>query len=211
MSSSMPHETRLSDVQPTRRPRRHDVRRRLLDAALAEFTRHGYDRTSLDQVAAAAGFSKGAIYSNFTGKEDLFLTLMDQQVRHRLERIIETVAGADQNAGQAAIADDVGHTLTSLIAGDVAWQALFLEYITRAARDPASQTELTERRRKIRALVAAAAHDLLGPDHPIWRRFTPDTIAVTVLALTNGLAIERIADPQGVPDDLLGQLLRALL
>jgi AcrR family transcriptional regulator len=207
----MPHETRLSDVQPTRRPRRHDVRRRLLDAALAEFTRHGYDRTSLDQVAAAAGFSKGAIYSNFTGKEDLFLTLMDQQVRHRLERIIETVAGADQNAGQAAIADDVGQTLTSLIAGDVAWQALFLEYITRAARDPASQTELTERRRKIRALVAAAAHDLLGPDHPIWRRFTPDTIAVTVLALTNGLAIERIADPQGVPDDLLGQLLRALL
>jgi AcrR family transcriptional regulator len=211
MSSSMPHETRLSDVQPTRRPRRHDVRRRLLDAALAEFTRHGYDRTSLDQVAAAAGFSKGAIYSNFTGKEDLFLTLMDQQVRHRLERIIETVAGADQNAGQAAIADDVGHTLTSLIAGDVAWQVLFLEYVTRAARDPASQTELTERRRQIRALVAAAAHDLLGPDHPIWRRFTPDIIAVTVLALTNGLAIERIADPQGVPDDLLGQLLRALL
>ena len=193
------------------RPRRPAVRRRVLDAALAEFTRHGYERGSLDRIAASAGFSKGAIYSNFSGKEDLFLSLMDQQVRERLDRIGEAVTSAGTDSGQAAVAEHVGRVLTGVIAADTAWQLLFLDYVTHAARDPSRHAQLTERRRKIRAVVANAALDLLGSDHPLWSRLTPDAIAVTMLAISNGLALERIADPDGVPDDLLGRIIQALL
>ncbi|HEY3485150.1 MAG TPA: helix-turn-helix domain-containing protein [Ilumatobacteraceae bacterium] len=196
---------------PPGRPKRDDVRRRILQAALVEFTRHGYDRTSLDQVAAAAGFSKGAVYSNFSGKEDLFLTLMDQQVRHRLDRIVDTVAHADRRADQLAVAGDVGGTLGSLISADVEWQLLFLEYMTQAVRSATGTRELADRRRKVRSVIAGATLEMLGPDHRIWQRFTPDTLAITVLALTNGIALERLAEPNGVPEDLLGQLLGSLL
>jgi AcrR family transcriptional regulator len=194
-----------------RRPRRDDVRRRVLDAALEEFTRHGYQRASLDRIAAAAGFSKGAIYSNFAGKEDLFLSLMDQQVRDRLDRIGATIAAAGSGSGEDVVAEQVGRVLTGVIAADTAWQLLFLDYVTHATRDPQRHAQLTERRRRIRGVVATATAEMLGPDHPLWTRFTPDAIAITMLAISNGLALERIADPDGVPDDLLGRIMRSLL
>ena len=200
-----------SSPTTARRPPRPDVRRQVLDAALAEFTRHGYERASLDRIAAAAGFSKGAIYSNFAGKEDLFLSLMDQQVHARLERIADAVTSAGTTARQEVVAEHVGRLLTDVIAADTSWQLLFLDYVTHATRDPTRHAQLTERRRKIRAVVADATFDMLGPDHPLWTRFTPDAIAITMLAISNGLALERIADPDGIPDDLLGRIMQALL
>jgi len=194
-----------------RRPRRDDVRRRVLDASLDEFTRHGYQRASLDRIAAAAGFSKGAIYSNFAGKEDLFLSLMDQQVRDRLDRVGDTIATVGSDVGEDVVAEQVGRVLTGVIASDTAWQLLFLDYVTHAARDPQRRAQLTERRRKIRAVVAAATAEMLPPQHPLWTRFTPDAIAITMLAISNGLALERIADPDGVPGDLLGRIMQSLL
>jgi AcrR family transcriptional regulator len=70
-----------------RRPTRQEVRRRLLDAALEVFAEQGFDTANLDQVAAAAGLTKGAIYSNFTGKDDLFYAMMAEQVLARVESI----------------------------------------------------------------------------------------------------------------------------
>ena len=58
-----------------RRPGRAAVRRRLLDAALEVFAERGYASANLDQVAAAAGLTKGAIYSNFASKDDLFFAM----------------------------------------------------------------------------------------------------------------------------------------
>src|SRR5664280_21499 len=79
-------------VARTRRPKREVVRRRLLDAALEVFAEHGFDTTNLDQVAAAAGLTKGAIYSNFTGKDDLFYAMMTEQVLARVESIRSALA-----------------------------------------------------------------------------------------------------------------------
>lgn len=207
-------------TQRVTRPKREDVRQRLLKAAQTQFTATGYDKTSLDQIAEAAGFSKGAIYSNFTNKEELFLTLMDQQVRERIRVVRDGSAIPSPSPGLHAtigaqaqaevVASDIGRTLVSLIIQDAEWQLLFLEYVTRVARDPASLELFTQRRRNIRTVVASAAADLLGPDHQVWKQFTPETIALVVLALSNGLAIERIADPEGVPDDLFGILLSSL-
>src|SRR5450759_2484874 len=63
-------------VARIRRPTREEVRRRLLDAALAVFAEHGFDTANLDQIAEAAGLTKGAIYSNFIGKDELFYAML---------------------------------------------------------------------------------------------------------------------------------------
>jgi len=65
------------------RPTRSETRERILQAAGEVFTSRGYDGASLDQVAAAAGLTKGAVYSSFSGKDELFFAL----VADRLEEL----------------------------------------------------------------------------------------------------------------------------
>src|SRR4051794_38058500 len=67
------------------RPRKDQVRARVLQAAGEVFAERGFAAASLDQVAAAAGFTKGAVYSNFGSKDELFLALMTDEVARRVE------------------------------------------------------------------------------------------------------------------------------
>src|SRR5471032_739723 len=60
--------------------RRAMTRQHLLDAAAIVFARDGFHGATLDDVAATAGFTKGAVYSNFKSKDDLFLALLDDRI-----------------------------------------------------------------------------------------------------------------------------------
>ncbi|HMN30494.1 MAG TPA: helix-turn-helix domain-containing protein, partial [Caldilineaceae bacterium] len=62
----------------TRPQRQQQTRERLLDAAVEVFSRRGYHAASVEEISEAAGFSKGAVYSNFASKEELFLALLDR-------------------------------------------------------------------------------------------------------------------------------------
>ena len=72
--------------------RRELTRRHLLDAAAGEFARQGFHGASLDAVAAAAGFTKGAVYSNFSSKADLFLAVIDDRMERQAETLNEEIA-----------------------------------------------------------------------------------------------------------------------
>ena len=69
----------LEPLTPERR--RQQTRDYLLQAAAQVFAERGFHGASLDEVAAAAGFTKGAVYSNFKNKEDLFLALLEANQR----------------------------------------------------------------------------------------------------------------------------------
>ena len=71
----------------TRRERQEQTRDRLLDAATKVFARRGYHEASVEEIAAEAGFTTGAVYSNFAGKEELFLALAEREVTHRVAEI----------------------------------------------------------------------------------------------------------------------------
>ena len=64
----------------TREQSKANTRERLLDAARTVFARGGYHGATVEQIASEAGFSTGALYSNFDGKEDLFLALMEREI-----------------------------------------------------------------------------------------------------------------------------------
>src|SRR5215218_10445422 len=88
----------------TRKERQERTREELVAAAARVFARRGYHKATVEEIAAEAGFSTGAVYSNFGGKEELFLAIADRQVAARVEEIVAVAdaAEAEGDAGAAA-------------------------------------------------------------------------------------------------------------
>src|SRR3712207_3440591 len=95
----------------TRRQQRSETRAALLEAAARVFARQGFHRASVEAVADAAGFSTGAVYSNFAGKEDLFLALYEERIERRREELRAAFRSeAEPRASLASAAADVATT-----------------------------------------------------------------------------------------------------
>ena len=192
-----------------RRPGRAAVRRRLLDAAVHVFAERGYAGANLDQVAAAAGLTKGAIYSNFAGKDDLFFAMMEDQVLRRVEAIraaLEASAGAPR---EQRTLHDIGRLLTEAFTQQREWRLVFLDFWRRAVQDDDARAQFVAHRRALRAAIADSVEQVLGRA-PDLGGLTIDDIVTVVLALSNGLAIEQYADPDVVSADLFGRVLAQL-
>ena len=182
------------------------MRRRLLDAALEVFAEHGFDTANLDQVAAAAGLTKGAIYSNFTGKDDLFYAMMTEQVVARVESIRSVLAVSTADPREPQDLRDIGGLLTEALTEQREWRLVFFDFWRRAVRDDEVRARFIAHRRTLRDAIAASVRQILGGDPPAGD-FTVDDVVTVVLALSNGLAIEQYVDPSTVKDDLFGRVL----
>src|SRR5215211_7700403 len=90
----------------TRREKQEQTRERLLDAAARVFARRGYGQASVEEIAAEAGFTTGAVYSNFTGKEQLFLALADREVEDRVSEMRALAEAAERGERPGAKAAD---------------------------------------------------------------------------------------------------------
>jgi AcrR family transcriptional regulator len=189
------------------RPHRHETRRRILDAAFAVFSERGIAGTSLTTVAAAAGLTKGAVYSSFASKDELVLALMEEHVAHRIEA---GLAGFTDGVGTDRAVAQLATALVSEMRADAAWHRLLAEYFAMTRHDPARREGLRDRRREVRDAVArviARVADDLDVELPL----PPADMAIVLLALSNGLAVETDIDPDRVPDDLLGHVLTLII
>jgi AcrR family transcriptional regulator len=213
-----------------RREKREDVRSKILAAAVEVFAKRGYDDSSLKRVAAAAGFSKGAVYSNFENKDELFFELVASRIDGRIEAVrLATekkaasvgklpkagalgAAGPSANAGAIeAVARLAGKVLREAGEADPAWQGLFLEFWLRCARNEAMKARLAELRREMRGRIAdLIVAEAKAAGARIGRAEAMD-IATTALALSNGLGIEGIIDPKAAPPRLLGEILSRVI
>lgn len=189
------------------RPTRAQTRTKLLQAAGEVFAARGYDRASLDAVAEAAGLTKGAVYSSFASKNELFYALMRERIGERLAMVSEAV---ESEATGDAITREAGAGLGEMIFSQTDWHLLFIEFWARAVRDPELREEFARQRRSARELIAGFLQqqaDQLGIELPM----PPDQLAVAVLALSNGIAIEQLADPDTVDPSIFGSILGLLL
>ncbi|MFX0578962.1 TetR/AcrR family transcriptional regulator [Nocardia nepalensis] len=163
----------------TRRQRQEQTRAKLLDAAARVFARRGYEGASVPEIAAEAGLSTGAIYSNFDGKVDLFHTLMAGEMRRQSERRVRRVTASPEDAVTAAgaqWADFVEDHRDSVL--------LLLEYCLSAARDnPSARLHAAEEFTRVRADLADLAPD--APPH----------LAAALQALAYGYGLQRLVDP----------------
>ncbi|MGH3739614.1 MAG: TetR/AcrR family transcriptional regulator [Micromonosporaceae bacterium] len=189
-----------------RRPTREQTRQRVLDAAERVFAERGIDNASVDDVAAAAGLTKGAVYSNFRSKNDLVLALMSEHVAQRQADAVAAFQGAADTAGALR---EAGARLVAAIRSDARWQRLLISYAVRDDADADVLGAMRERRRELRTALATLI-EKLADEHGLRLAFPPGEAAVVVLALSNGFAVESGLDPGAVPEDLFGRVLAVL-
>ncbi|HEY4812707.1 MAG TPA: TetR/AcrR family transcriptional regulator [Solirubrobacteraceae bacterium] len=191
-----------------RSARKAQTRARLLEAAARVYARRGFSGATLDEVAAEAGFTKGAVYGHFGSKENLLLALMDEHL-------------ARQIAEQVALFDRGRITWERPLAGSASWMQgieqdpdplrLFVELWVYAQRDERLREHLqagleVSRATFARFAVASAADAGADLGHDAAEQF-----GNVVIGLGMGLAMLKLIDPERVPGSLLGAVLSMLI
>lgn len=188
--------------RPASSEQREDARRLLLEAAAALIAERGYRATSVNSVISRAGLSKGTFYWHFQSKDDLLFALLDERIDKPIRELIEVLRHAPAEEDMAPRASRLFLSLTER---DPETLMLEHEYRGFALREPGLRKHYLKRRAELRDALAAAletrARHLGAP------AFTTSyaDIAMAYLALTHGLAIERLIDSEAVSDELLGE------
>jgi AcrR family transcriptional regulator len=169
----------------TRAESKQHTREAVLAAAREVFARDGFHGATLDRVAEQAGFTKGAVYSAFDSKADLFLAVYEARVAERTVRVRAELESFEQAARAAA------QEWRQVMREQRDWSAALTEFWVHASRDPQLRERFGAAHRAWRGAVAKAIEDAAAAEG----RTLPasgERIATAILALGNGLALENL-------------------
>jgi AcrR family transcriptional regulator len=189
-----------------RQTQKEQTRALLVDAALRVFAERGYEEATVEDIAAEAGYSKGAYYFHFASKEDIFLELLEQWVGEQTERL----RAFDEATPAAAALLETVEAFLSYGERDSVWPLLLVEFWAQARGNEAVRRGLDRayadwRRLLARSFRRAAGSGLLSP------RLNPDDAARLLLTVHDGLAVEICVDPEGAKSVSLRRVVSALL
>jgi AcrR family transcriptional regulator len=196
----------LEPLTPERR--REMTRRHLLDAAALVFARNGFHGSTIDEIAKTAGFTKGAVYSNFASKDDLFLALLDDRIDRQFAIVIELLDSIPhEQAEQAPRMRDL--LQSGAVFSDDDWETLSLEFMLYARRNPEAAAKLAARAERERDFVRQLMENEYAavgvkPKYPIRE------LAVISLAIFAGLSTFRMVSPGAVTETTLSTVLDLL-
>ena len=191
------------------RPTRDDTRDKLFEAAALVFEEQGINAASIEAIAAAAGFTRGAFYSNFASKDELIIAMLEDHVELSIRRCLELLANhkdpedfidAFRNMNRSR-QDPLGRS-----------PLLHMEMILFVARAEQRRPELAKRLRARRQMVTeivetTAKHSGRNFPDPAW-------VGAILLALEDGFRLHRLIDPDTTPADsfirAVGDLQRAI-
>jgi len=189
----------------TRDEKKAVTRSRLLEAAAVVFRSKGYAAASLDEIAEEAGLTKGAVYSNFSSKDDLIVALIDE----RLDRPEVAINAAIPHGGtQAEEAAQAAELFFKIFDSERETFLLGLELLLYEARH--GRVGSLERYWEVRQAMAEAVEQRAA-EHG--RRLTMPAIDLVqgLFALGSGLALTRLREPEVIPDALFAQLVTAMV
>ena len=188
----------------TRAERQAETRAALLEAGARVFVERGFAGSSVEAIAAAANFTRGAFYSNFESKEELFAELLQERVYARYRAMIDESA-----TGPPRSLREVGEELAGIQKdGEGRWLfRLWLELLAHAGRDERFRQIAAgfwkTNRARMAAMIAAAYGEQTPPA-------APDRLASAMIALDIGLALQHFVDEGDVPLDLYPELYELL-
>lgn len=186
----------------TQGERRLQTREALVRTARRVFLEHGFHGASLDEIAERAGYSKGAVYSNFAGKDDLFLAVLDDHFERRARAYTDIALDAPGlDAGYRAVA----RFRVEADLGEPAWEPVLLEFWTHASRREGLRRAVSERRERFLDVVANII-DELGRRHGVGFAVPVRDAARGSAALLRGLAAERALNSEAAPPELAEEL-----
>ncbi|MER6529689.1 TetR/AcrR family transcriptional regulator [Streptomyces sp. NPDC001508] len=188
--------------------RRVRTRARLLDAAFTVFAAKGFGRVSIEEVCEAAGFSRGAFYSNFASLDELFFALY----RDRADLIAEQVADALALDGPALDVPAAVARVTEVLLLDVDWLLVKTDFLVHAARRPAVAQALLDHRARLRGAIADRLTRAAGRTALPAVLGGADGAAHAVVAAYDGVTTQLLLDRDvDAARAWLGHLLTALL
>jgi AcrR family transcriptional regulator len=183
----------MASVRLTREERKAHTRADLLAAARRVFIERGFHAATLDEIAETAGYTKGAIYSNFSGKDDLFLALLAEHYEERIRAhraLFGRLGFEDPEEARLAVA----RIIFSAYEREPAWWALVSDFSTHASRDAQVSGRLRELRERFLAALAELI-EVVGDRHRVIYRLPAQEVARGTGALLRGLMLDWILDP----------------
>jgi AcrR family transcriptional regulator len=184
-------------IRLTRPQRKAKTREELLAAARDVFLDRGFHGTTLDDVAEAAGYTKGAVYSNFASKVALFLAIIDERFGWRLA---DAVAASRRGKSLDAALRANARLLAEAVQREPAWEPLLIEFWTHASHDPETRSAAAARHDRVLDAVAEILIELAQRFQFEWT-MPPREVARAAGAFLRGMALEQLLDPQGRPLD----------
>jgi len=181
----------------TREESRARTRARLIDAAGAVFAERGFYGASVEEIAERAGFTKGAFYSNFETKEDLFLALLDQ----RIEADMAALRSLAEAASLPAFLEFIGGRAARRDSEGVQWSLLTAEFWLHAVRNRELIPKLAARQQAARSALATVISRLCQQTG-VTLAAPAEDLASVMLAIDDGLALQEALDADAVPADL---------
>jgi AcrR family transcriptional regulator len=191
------------------RPTRDETCDKLFEAAARVFEEQGIGGASIEAIVAAAGFTRGAFYSNFKSKDELIIAMLEDHVERSIRRNLDLLA-------EHSNIDDFLEALKNMDRSkqDPIGRAplLHMEMILFVARAEKRRPELAKRLRARRKLVADIVET--ATKHNGQRALNPAWTGAILLALEDGFRLHRLIDPDTTPSDsflrAVGDLRRAM-
>jgi AcrR family transcriptional regulator len=184
------------------RAQRRDARDELLAAAAKVFARRGFRDAAVDEIAAEAGFSKGAVYWHFESKEDLLFALLDERIDRPIMEMIELLESAP---AEHDMAPEASRLFLRLLERERELLLLDHDYWSLAVRDSRLRARYARRQAALRKALGAALEARVETLGTPGLDFAPEQMAGAFMALAEGLAREKLIDPKALPDGLLGE------
>jgi AcrR family transcriptional regulator len=193
---------------PTRAQRQARTRTELIDAAERLFTAQGFHATFLEAVADEAGYTRGAVYSNFASKEDLFFAVYERRVESFLPELTRALVAAG-DIGEALLSVTAAHGRRREREQD-GWLAVFLEFWTHVLRHPEHRVRFAAIHKRYLEPIAAAL-DRWAAEHDVELPLDAHGLTIGVTVMGTGLGLERLTQPAVIDADFAVQVQRLIL
>jgi AcrR family transcriptional regulator len=194
----------------TRAEKQARTRAELLATAAKVFARRGYNGSSVEEIAEEAGYSHGAVYSNFDGKADLFLAVFEEYMAERVRELADTQAALPADASLEARARALADQWMDRLARDRESVVLHMEFIAHADRDPELARRFGTRSAAMREAVSRYIFQY-QEEAGVEPGLPADELALVLRALGIGLAVESLVSPDAVRHDLYGDFVELLV
>jgi AcrR family transcriptional regulator len=191
-------------LRATQAARTAATRRKLIDSAARIFARDGFEAARLEDIAAAAGYTRGALYANFKDKEDLFFALLEDWIGERVSELDELLRKEAQHPAEKL------RTLRNYYAQcakDRRLVLLSLEFTLYAIRHPSAHARLRVRKRRLRAHgtelireISRSEGDSATRRNHSSHRISARARTAALSALSNALLLEHVVDPKTMSD-----------
>jgi AcrR family transcriptional regulator len=179
-------------------------REELLAAALRVFARRGYREAGVDEIAAEAGYSKGALYWHFESKGELLEALLEERIDARTRELVALMASAPLDRDMSV---EASREFARRLSEQRDAVLLEREYWSLAIRDPEMRARYAERQTELRAALArgleARARHLGTPELGM----PAEEVARVAMSVIGGLTIDELVEPGSVDPELVGEAL----